>query len=207
MANGQEKLAKNWKNIVANIFRDNPDWSAPQIRRQLIIILGEARTPGLSAIQKELSPMRERYQRIQATGLETPWHLNAHPLPAEAIPHILRVQKYIVRNFHQERDRLSIRQAIWISRLYAIKHFTDRDLWKLSLGYTLYELSCELADVPIDTTWLDKGLLNGKWEQTLSNWAKEGGLELKDAFLKLRGYKTSKERENDERTHSKESEE
>lgn len=186
MGNGKEKLAKDWKRILTQVFKEHPDWKASQIRRQVIVYLGEVKAPGLSSIQKELTAMRARHQQIQRSGLDSPWHLgllSEYPLPSEAVPNILRVQKWAAKQ--SDMGDITIREVLWIAHLYALGWKDAEELWKVSFGYAYCELISELSGFPFDTTELDKSLRGEtKWSSAIATFIFhkeiEQGFDLKD---------------------------
>lgn len=208
MVNGKEKLSKEWKKVVAQIVQEHPDWKASQIRRQVIVHLGEDKTPGLSSIQKELTPMRMRYQQIQESGMESPWHLGLMSRPEynispEAVPYILMTQSWAEKNpeplFKQPHGCLSTRQALWIARLHAIvgiSQIKTKDipkiasfLWRWSEAYALREVICELSGVLFDTSELDNAIRKGATPvivgKTILTFYPEGRFAIDTADKKL----------------------
>jgi hypothetical protein len=177
MINGQEKLAKDWKDMAAAIFSQHPHWNAAQIRRQLIVILGsEAKAPGISAVQKYRSDVLEPNNRvIQDSGLDNSWHLGTledYTITSEALPFIFLVQEWLEKypdafNNPPPQEPLTIRQAIWIGRLYttidksklkAKKYLTSiaKYLFSWAQAYAMREIVCNTAGTPFDTTSLDR---------------------------------------------------
>ena len=137
-------------------------------------------SPGEDTIMRIISSARNHAPDPQ----DIPWslgaekQLNERPIPAEAIPHILKVKEWVAKEGMTE---VTIRHAYWIARLYVFDKLKTRDLWKASYIYAIYELSCQLANVPCDTSRFDKSFLDGSWEKVLTNWinteAKEGRTE------------------------------
>lgn len=188
MGNGKEKLAKDWKEIAAGIFRKNPDWNAAQLHRELVVVLGENRVPSLSAVQKyRQTVLSPKAQEIKEKGLDVPWSLGKTPeLPAEAISAIFEVQKWAEAKGIDERagrefpisnkgdiirHGITIRQAFWITRLH--KSVKDKDTEFLYLASYLYGL-CEAIhqltnspSTPFNTWQLDRALRKGKEELRL----------------------------------------
>jgi len=171
MQNGNEKLAKNWKDMAVRIFSEHPDWNAAQIRRQLIVILGsEIKAPGKSAVQKAMALWKEKHKDIQESGFDNPWHLGLmrHPeygIKAEAIPYIFQVKDWCRDNVPD--TPVSIRIAFWISQFYhmypaKMKDKEKHNLWQVAWVYAQYEIISELSGNPdIDTTELDDSFWYG----------------------------------------------
>ena len=145
-----EKLTDELKRWIANHQRDRKrKLKAPEIRQDLrafiekkvrkevaerglnwaqdwILEEVERILPGSSRIQKYLRELNPRLEK--ESELNTPWHMGCmieHQLPPEAIPYILLAQDY-ARKYPDPvfntlpQDPVTIRQAQWIARLYAI---------------------------------------------------------------------------------------
>lgn len=114
--------------------------------------------PAWETIIKRISAAR----RHEAVPLDNPWHLGTlkdFPLPIEAIPSILAVQKS--EPILTRTGGISIRHAIWIARLY----LTIKDtalLGKVSWLYALHQRISEIAKTDFDTRKYDKLLSNPK---------------------------------------------
>jgi hypothetical protein len=136
----------------------DPPWTEELIQEEIDNLL-----PGLSIIQKFLKPTNEKLDTPSV--LDNPWHLGTirgNPLPAEAIPYILAVQKWTKDKNVQP---LTIRQAFWISQLYSLwgklplKEKELRSLWAGAGGYAWYEQISEMSGIiHPDTTILDEAL-------------------------------------------------
>jgi hypothetical protein len=104
------------------------------------------------------------------------WHMGTvsepeYRISAEAIPYILKVQK---ESQSRGRPGITIRQAKWIDRLFAVKEIQDTEsLSYVSFAYALHELSWDNAKLPppCDTSRLDKSLIDGTWKTALSKLA------------------------------------
>lgn len=179
-------IDRKWTDLLAEMYRDHPDWNAAQFQRQLVIALGEKKAPGLSAVQKRIPKTREEYRKLLEAGLLDPWHLgllSKHPeIPAEAVPYILMVQKWAESHpdrFGQPHEQLSVRQALWIARLYStavgtvrwdkVKKPKDVEqaasevsayLWEWSEAYARRETINDLGGSG-DTIELDRDLRTG----------------------------------------------
>lgn len=142
------------------------------------MILGsEKKAPGISAVQKYRADVLEpNFQAEKEKGLDKSWHLGTlekHPLPAEALPFIFLVQEWLEKfpdTFGNPPPQvpLTIRQAIWIGRLYTTIDKSKLKIKKLlpsiakylflwSKAYATREIICKNAGMPfLDTTSLDK---------------------------------------------------
>jgi hypothetical protein len=138
-------------------------------------------------IKEELRPA---LIELKKSGLDIPWHIGVlidypNQFPPETIPDILAVKKW--GEEHPENifglstkplGTFTIRQALWVSRLYGItclwrdalkkgkikeikgvKPFDlDSWLWQWSEAYAQYEILCKLTGTNPDTSRLDKGI-------------------------------------------------
>lgn len=178
MTNDIDKLAKSWKKRTLEIYLQQPEWNATEIRDQLTTWLGKDNTPGKSSVQKELFRLRKEYSQIRNSDI--PWHLGTlekHPLSPEAVPYILLVQNFAEEypdpHFKKPQSPVTIRQAKWIARLFAlvgdIHNLKDKKrlsaaayLYDWSKTYATHEIICKLSNpnAPVDTSELDKALSN-----------------------------------------------
>jgi hypothetical protein len=178
---GPEILPSIRRLIIAQAlhYRDKPRAALAADLKETIERMGLV-SPGEETMMRIISSARNHTPDPQ----DMPWslgaekQLNERPVPAEAIPHILKVKELVAKEGMTE---VTIRHAYWIARLYVFDKLKTRDLWKASYIYAIYELSCQLANVPCDTSRFDKSFLDGSWEKVLTNWinteAKEGRTE------------------------------
>ncbi len=118
--------------------------------------------PGLRAVQARLVTIQDEYNSKDFQDLEGPWHLGTlkdNPIPIEAIPNILQVQE--LRNLLTRGHSVTVRQALWISRLYSVIRDIDL-LGRISWEYALQEKTCELANTKFNSSEYDKLLLKPK---------------------------------------------
>ena len=102
MAKGP-KVNDKIRQLIASVYLAHPDWKAKEIQEEVNQRLG-GKGPGLSAVQKTLTPMRdpERQTQLLKTGLDEPWNLGSvtlgpdYELPPEVIPVVLETKR--VRN-------------------------------------------------------------------------------------------------------------
>lgn len=192
-------INRKWPDVLAQLFVDHQNWNAAQFQRQLVIIFGKSKAPGLSAVQKRLPAVRLRFNSLMKARLDAPWRMHdTLDMAAEAIAHVLEVQKgqygltrvfwgasdgpsvdfiqhglvipynhiiladeesnaeAMIESGHAVRYELTIRQAKWIARLYAVTSLKEtRTLFLASLAYATTEFYAEFEDVPLDTATLD----------------------------------------------------
>jgi hypothetical protein len=112
--------------------------------------------PGLSAVQKELTKIRQKNDErsLELKGLDRPWSIGTlvkYGIVPEAIPVLLKIQenrKYALKNL------LTIREAKWIARLYTLTK-NMRDLDYFTRFYALEERISELTGIELDTSEID----------------------------------------------------
>lgn len=112
--------------------------------------------PVIETIIKKISEARNP----EKDPLGEQWHLGAmskYPISSETIPFILKIRK---------DTQISIRQAIWISRL--CKVITNLEiLEEISFQYALHERVSEISGTHFDTTDYDSLLLDSKSQKEL----------------------------------------
>ncbi len=145
--------------------------------------------PGISTIQKYIKPLNEKLD-APPSEVDNPWHLGTlkkYALPAEAIPIILVVQDFALKqDVLKQPYLLSIRQVIWIARLYkTVDAILDGDatlvdfknkkgkggrviekllrIFLSSQAYAEGERLCELADIPFNSFTMDRMIANGSF--------------------------------------------
>ena len=157
-------LQKELRSVIEKQIRDEEVWQGCSDK----MIKGEVenRLPGVSAIQQYIKPQDLNKQFTE----DNPWHmgtLDDFPLPVVAIPDLLAVQSY-------GPTPLTIREARWIARLYGVgnilvqaKAIKKKELpawyWQWAEAYAENEIICALADVPLDTRWLDERMWKGDY--------------------------------------------
>jgi hypothetical protein len=175
---------KGTRELVEDIFKEHPDWNATQVYDRYKLSLSDPKTArGLSVVQKHLEKLRPRYEALKAEDMDIPWtmaNIKDKGIPAEAIPYITKVQAWAkIQNEHiktgdwfaQMREYLPItlRQAIWISRLYTLtgdwQRLKEKEiswLWSWSRVYALSEITHKLAgQEKFDSSFLDEQLIDG----------------------------------------------
>jgi len=155
------------------------DWS-----EDLILAEVEECLPGVSAIQKYLQDLNSRLDKPLPE--DSPWHLHQTlDMPAEAIAHVLEVQKVIPKwmvlppSLSKPNPEsyviyegvkltaiprcITAREAKWVARLYAIKSLKNtHTLAKAVIVYSLLERLSELSDTSLDTSEADEIITSNK---------------------------------------------
>lgn len=114
--------------LIAKIYLEHPDWRAKEVRMEVNTRLCKENPklnpdwPGLSTVQKELTEIRKKYaaRPPESTKLDEPWSLGSlveYPIAPEALPVVISVYKKCML---EEEPELTIREALWIGRLYRI---------------------------------------------------------------------------------------
>jgi len=94
------------------------------------------------------------------------------PLPSEKIIRAPNGKRYRAIGVSIERP-VSIRQALWILKLYAVKGLKDaRVLAYASYAYSIVEILSKIADIPFDTSELDTIIRQEKPEESLKSYLK-----------------------------------
>jgi hypothetical protein len=120
-------ISDDVRSTIMKVFLKHQDWRAKEIQREVHRQLYETNPniapdwPGLSAIQKEVGRLRkvEAGRLPEEKALEEPWYtfsLKKYPIPPEAVPAVLRAW---IHTREVLNEPLSIREAQWVSRLYA----------------------------------------------------------------------------------------
>lgn len=115
--------------------------------------MGEV-TPADETLLRMISDARNKI----TSPLDNNWQIilkDDIPIPAEAIPYILKVKAKGV----MLANHFTIRHALWVSRLYTTIKDVDT-LARLAWYYALDEKLCELAGTDFDTTGYDELLLD-----------------------------------------------
>jgi hypothetical protein len=164
-------ITKEVQRLIAEVYDEHPDWVSKEIQQEVHRRLKlENRPslkkdwPSLSTIQRELAQIRKNYEETRSSPFDRPWSLgdlNTYELSTETIPVLLKIQL----NEHERGNRLTIRQAKWISRLY--KSITDtKVLTAWARVYSWRERISALAGQRLDTHEYDMVLASGQWDST-----------------------------------------
>jgi len=152
------RITDDVRALIGETYLKHPDWIAKQILAEVHKIQGKRGWPGLSAVQKELTKIREKNAAMLSVenSEERPWNLatlNRFPISTSALPSVLKVW---VHNQGKSwlNMRLSIREAKWAARLYSTIEDTDF-LTTLASVYAFYERIAEITNSEFDSTDLD----------------------------------------------------
>jgi len=164
-------ITKEIQLLIAEVYDEHPDWVSKEIQREVHRRLNLENRPGLkkdwpslSTIQRELAQIRKHYNEMRSSPLDQHWSLgdlNSYEICIEAIPILLRIQL----SEHKRGNRLTIREARWISRL--CKSITNTTVLTAAAKlYSWQERICALAGQRLDTNEYDLILSGGKWDLT-----------------------------------------
>lgn len=143
----RERLKKHVRNRVAT---EGLRWSEDLIEEEVENLL-----PGLNTIRTYLNEIDIDQHR----PIDSPWHmgtLKEHPLLIEAIPVVLSVL-----NSPEISYTVTIRQALWISRLYTVVKQPEL-LHKIAWHYAFNERINEISKTDFNTLEYDRRLSNPK---------------------------------------------
>ena len=127
--------------LIAQVYLEDPEQQAKEVQVTVNarLMLTNPKTkpgwPGLSAIQKELTKIRQRdWERPnKSVGLDDIWSIGTLPkydIPSDALPKVLQIQELR----RSTKKPLAIREALWIGRLHRVKE-NIQELSFLSLYY------------------------------------------------------------------------
>lgn len=147
MAKGP-RITNEIRNKIASLFLEDRQRRAKEIQVKLSQLYGD-KSPGLSAVQKELTKIR-RNPNV-SSELDKPWVLGAlgkYDIPAEIVPTIIELLRS--RNNSGEivgRSFLTIRQALWVTRLAPLMNSIKDDVLALFPEANMQGLLVEIAAV------------------------------------------------------------
>ncbi len=170
-----KKILDNIRRKLFDYYKLNhPNWTDEKINAQI-------KLPGINSIQRyireELKPNESKPQY-----LDQPWSLGLmaekkleYRIPPEAVPYVLVVQSWAENYpddvFKKPHAPLTIRQALWVARLYgtitpkAMEKAQKNVRMRYSIGHYLYQWSeayatreriCKMTRTPFDTKNLDR---------------------------------------------------
>jgi hypothetical protein len=141
-------LTDDVKILIAKVYKKYPKWKAPMVRNEVDYLLhGKKLTgwPSLSSVQKILAILRKPRE---PSPLDKPWSSSSmaeHPIPPEALPVVLGLWVWTRENLDID---LSIREAQWAARLYAVtKNMPVHFLSIISRAHAITEIIYELMGV------------------------------------------------------------
>ena len=175
-----------------------------------------------SAIISFLTDLKNRLKAKTDNPLDREWTLaslsdNRWIFPSESLPYILKIKEMCIKG----HTKFTVRQAIWVSRLYALPHHEPKDFssarqWiqpfrpKVKDLYTVtwllasYEETCELAKTPFDYSPFEAPSIALMYSR-VGNYTYDHVKELKSAMKHLADITDEAELEgenNNERTDS-----
>jgi len=156
-------LTDEVKQLIAKVYLEHPNWGNKEIQKEVVEISHrmdkylEPDWPGYSVVQKELAKIRAKQKQIppESLEIEKPWctsSLVKYPIVPNALPSVLSIWLWMKEH---ENNWLTIREALWIARLYTITTDT-RQLMSLAIRHSRQEKMSELLGKP----WLNTPLVN-----------------------------------------------
>ncbi len=131
-------ITENIIKLIAEIYSTDKTLVAKQVLDKVHEALGRSDWPKLSVIQRELKKIRDKDITInpaEEIGLDSLWHLGVlakYPLPPEGIAKVVEIKCLYGRPPKHQKGAwgisLSIREAIWISRLSLLRFKVPTDL-------------------------------------------------------------------------------
>ncbi|HEY33142.1 MAG TPA: hypothetical protein G4O10_08570 [Dehalococcoidia bacterium] len=160
-------ITEEVKSLIASVYLKHKKWYAWEIQGEVNRIL-KGDGPGISAVQKQLTKLRKADEESDKL-LEEPWDNGAmtrYSIPPEALPDIMRVWKQQLNWF----NTFTVRQAIWVARLYRLIPDDSVLLASWSELYAITEHASNLAGVKLSTEVFDAALTMGPWEFLTALW-------------------------------------
>ena len=197
------KHHKTTHQIVLDIFLSHRDWNASEIYEEYKKRLDDPNNEvTLNAIQKHMESLKAIYGTIKQ--LDEQWHLGVLDqtinTPQEGIvprfsitPEAIRIITDIQKMIDGRKKQLTIRQALWVSRLYKMfdrplilkdeeeKEYTievNDQIYNWACAYAEREIICKLNKITFETVSLDHALRDGdipsvSGNHTIVVWSKE----------------------------------
>ena len=191
-----KKVSMKVKDAVIGVKAMHPQYSAAQIlgdmkNNRVIYRLKNERLPSKAEVYKILrenkNEVESRQEKISLTSLDLDkdWTIGCivdldprYHMSPESLAHILSVLDYAEHYrkppFEQPYPPLSVRQALWVTRLYAILAAQNpiknrkkdlpllcKKLWDWSEAYATQERISKAFNPPFDTAELDRSLREG----------------------------------------------
>jgi hypothetical protein len=132
-------LPESMKILIAQVYLEHPDWRTRKIREEVIrrwhqasLNYDDPNWPGLSAVQKLLAEYRKKHeeQAFELKELDRPWGIldtAKYPIPPEILPTVLEAWGMKL----EEDNPITIREALWIARLYYVFKEARLDIMKM----------------------------------------------------------------------------
>ncbi|MFC1918034.1 hypothetical protein ACFLXH_05225 [Chloroflexota bacterium] len=171
-------MTREMKAEIRDLHLKHHDWPAKSFVEPLEEKFGWS--PEERAIQKVRKLGMDKIKEEKVFGWLQPWNLgkiDSYPIPAEAIPYVLEVKKWTVKEFKGDSP-LNVWQVRWIARLYTIGKYRKDPyaLWKIATFYAIDELESIFADEPeFDTSKLDEmitspTIVGARWDAFILDW-------------------------------------
>ena len=146
-------IPDNVIHLIGEVYDGHREWTAQAIMNEVHSRLRKEGTqlrpgwPGLSAVQKELTRMRQKDNERppESKGLDEPWSvvtLANYELPFSSLPTILKMAVHFQQH---EGRRMTIREAKWAARLRSLENL--RKLYDFILDYAQEEKVRELTGI------------------------------------------------------------
>jgi hypothetical protein len=173
-------LGNNILQVIAGVYLEHKDWRAKEVLVQVNKILASIglNEISLSTIQRELAKYhkKEREQALPGgiRAIDRIWSIGIlkdreYELPSESLPIVLEIANYRI---HAKRMPLTIREALWASKLYPViaSFNSGRTLSEIAQiidkwvnAYATQDLINELlGDDKLETTGLDWALIESR---------------------------------------------
>ncbi len=163
MAKGA-KIKDEVRRLIAGVYLEHSEWRAKEIQKEVNIRLRrqnprvQSNWPGLSAIQKELVKLRGKLAQAPDPR-DAQWSVGClaqYDVPPEALPVVLSIYEERLRT---EEYSFTIREALWIGRLYKV---IDDPIFleRFASAYALRDKIDWILDNPVYTRGFDFKLLN-----------------------------------------------
>ena len=178
------RLTAEVKRIIGEVYTRRPELRGKprkfyevvysQVHKK--IDWAEPNWPGLSVVKKRLTILREkdRERSPESTELDEPWslcYLLEYPIPAEALPMVMSMMEKCVNESgggpHYESWCLSVREALWVARLYKVIEF----YYHKQMAYWADPSNAELETELRRTGHLPKNYREIKFEDIVLDWA------------------------------------
>jgi len=171
-------LTEKVRGLITRIYLQDKTQRAKEVLDKVHAELGRNDWPKLSVIQREIKRTNDN-DTAEFREKDELWHLglmDKYNVSPEALPYIGMLQNWAethLDSFGQSHKPLTIRQALWVARLYATidtswlknkKKMLQAAsfLWRWSEAYAQREIVCKLMGKPfVDTSELDRAFREG----------------------------------------------
>ena len=154
---GTPNYSDDIKKLISSTYSEHKDWSAPRVHQAIKVVCksNQWKCPSESKVRKDIASIELKLKN--KPKLE-PWSLasvSEYPFyfPPDTIPLLLELTSQSSGSPAYPRYTPTIWVAIWIVRLHKIpKIDAGSRLLDIAEWFAMYEQSCELADIPCDTS-------------------------------------------------------